>query len=752
MEQTTFRADAGSRRPLESKELFARWKHVDGSRLASAVAVGLTCAGILAGQETAANRPVVRAGTRTGEIRVDGVLDEPAWREAGVIPDLAQQAPRPGEKTPYRTEVRILADEEAIYVGVTCADPNPERIAVHTLQRDSAMLGDDTLALVFDTFNDRRAYLFRVNSAGARTDGLISGPEETFTDWDGVWDARVHLDKTGWTAEIRIPAETLRFPRGARSWGFNVERSVPRSRLTLRWSGATLDAQLDDLSRAGVLEGVSDLRQGLGLSIAPYALLDRTDDRTRGARFLKAQWGGDVRYSLTPQLEGILTVNPDFAETEADARQINLTRFPLFFPEKRAFFLEGSNLFRFGLGLSEDFIPFYSRRVGLFEEELVPLAGGVKILGQAGRWGIAALDVETRSRSGVPRTNLSAGRVTYDADDHLRLGAIATNGDPSGRSTNTLGGLDAIWRTSRFQGDKNLFVGLWGAVSGGSVPDGQRTGFGVKVDYPNDLWDVALRFDDYGDALDPALGFLPRPGTRQYQFFVAYQPRPEGGIFGWVRQFFFEVEPLMVTDLRGVTQTWRVFTAPFNVRTESGEHLEANWAPEFERLDRPFEISPGVVIPAGDYHFNRFRVDLQSSDHRPWRVGTTTWVGEFYSGHLTQVFAFANWTSPRGRLTTELSAENDFGYLPQGNFIERLWQVKTVYAFSPDLVLAAYAQYDSGSRNVGLNARLRWTVRPGNDVFLVWNRGWRSPEEGRAFNLAKESDQIVLKARWTFRP
>jgi hypothetical protein len=643
-------------------------------------------------------------------------------------------------------------DSEAIYVGVSCYDPEPARIAVHTLQRDGDMTGDDTVALLFDTFNDRRAFAFRVNAAGARTDGLVSGPEETSNDWDGVWDAKVHRTSTGWSAEILIPAETLRFAKGVAGWGFNVERTVPRDRLTLRWAGATLDSQFDDLSRAGLLEGVSDLRQGLGLSISPYGLLNATDDRGSGARFLKGQFGGDVRYSLTPQLDGILTVNPDFAETEVDARQINLTRFPLFFPEKRAFFLEGSNLFRFGLGLTNDFIPFYSRRIGLVDEELVPLAGGLKFIGQAGRWGIAALDVETRSRSDVPRTNLSAGRVTYDVDDHLRLGTIATNGDPSGTRSNTLAGLDAIWRTSQFQGDKNLFFGVWSALSSGDVGDGQRTGFGMKVDYPNDLWDVALRFDDYGDSLVPALGFLPRPATRQYDLYMAYQPRPQRGPFAWVRQFFFEIEPRIVTDLHGVTETWRVFTAPFNVRTQSGEHLEANWAPEFERLAQPFEVSRGVVIPAGSYHFNRFRIDVQSSDHRPWRIGTTTWLGEFYTGHLTQVSAFANWTSPHGFFTGEISAENDFGRLPEGDFIERLWQTKTVFAFSPDLVLAGYVQYDSVSRNVGLNARLRWTVKPGDDVFLVWNRGWLSPAEGDGLRLTKQSDQIVLKARWTFRP
>ena len=713
----------------------------------------LFLSGVLRADENApANRPVLFAPTRVGDIRVDGSLDEPAWRNAGVIPDLIQQAPRPGDPTPYRTQVRVLVDSEALYIGITCADPEPSRIGVHTLQRDGDMIGDDTVAVVFDTFNDRRGYYFRVNAAGARGDGLISGPGETSDDWDGVWNAAVRQTDTGWTAEIRIPAATLRFEPHARSWRFNIERTIARHRLTLRWAGTTLDSRLDDLSRAGVLEGVSEIRQGLGISIAPYALLNATNDRTKDVRFLKVQWGGDVRYSLTPQLDAILTVNPDFAETEADARQINLTRFPLFFPEKRGFFLEGSNVFRFGLGLAGDFIPFYSRRIGLLDEQLVPLLGGVKVLGQAGRLGIAALDVEADRSQGSARTNLMAGRVTYDIDEHLRVGTVVTNGDPSGVRSNTLAGLDAVWRTSQFHGDKNLFLGGWGAVSAGDVGKGRRSGFGVKVDYPNDLWDLAVRFDDYGEALDPALGFLPRPGTRQYQFYAAFQPRPEGGFFGWVRQFFFEVEPKLVTDLRGVTETWRVFTAPFNVRTQSGEHLEANWAPEFERLNRAFEISPGVVIPAGSYRFDRFRTEAQSSDHRPWRVGATVWFGGFFTGHLTQVSAFANWTSPHGRVSCELSAENDFGRLPQGDFIERLWQAKAVYAFSPDLVLATYVQYDSGSRDVGLNTRLRWTVHPGKDVFLVWNRGWRSPGEGHAYDLETRADQIVLKARWTFRP
>ena len=688
-----------------------------------------------------------------GTIVLDGALTEPAWQSAPAF-ELAQQSPRPGEPTKYRTTVRVLVDSEILFFGLVCEDPEPKRISVHTLQRDADLTADDTVSLVLDTFLDHRtAYFFSINAGGARTDGLISGVDELSRDWDGIWDAAVRPTAEGWTAEIAIPTRTLRFPKGAAVWGWNVERSVPRDLLVLRAADLSLDARLDDLSRAGELSGLSALQQGLGLSITPYVLGEYFDDRTTGRRFVKGQAGGDVRYSFAPQLDGVMTVRPDFAETEADARQINLTRFPLFFPEKRAFFLEGSNLFRFGLGLADefDFLPFYSRRVGLYQNSVVPIDFGAKVVGQAGRWGIAALDTAMAEGGGAQRTNLFAGRLTYDVDEHLRLGAIGTEGDPSGARSNSLGGLDAIWRTSHFQEDKNLAIGVWGAGTAGDLPPGRSTGWGVKVAYPNDLWDVSLRYEDYGDALDPGLGFLPRPGTRQYRLGVAYQPRPRGGPFGWVRQFFFELFPTLIENQRGQVETWRVFLAPFNVRTESGAHLEANYAPEFERLFEPFEVFPGVVIPVGSYRFDRFRLEAESPDSKPLRVGATVWFGDFFSGTLTQVIGFAHWTGPSGRVQLGLDAENDFGHLPEGDFIDRLWQLRAVYSFSPDLFFQTFVQYDSGSRTVGMNSLVRWTVEPGRDLFLVWNRNWLSPLEGGTANLRTLADQVVLKLRWTFR-
>src|SRR5215469_5487017 len=478
-----------------------------------------------------ANGPSVIAKPISSSITLDGKLDEAAWREAPVL-HLVQQSPKPQAPTPYETEVRVIVAEDRLYIGFICHDPEPQRIAVHGMQRDGDLSGDDTVSLVLDTYGDRRTgYFFQINAAGARNDGLISNAQDVSLDWDGVWDARTQRTSDGWSAEIVIPSRTLSFTRHRPTWGLNVERFVPRERLTLRWSSPTLDSFLFDLSRAGELSGVGELRQGVGIELSPYTTGRSTSHFHGTPRAWQGAVGGDFTWKIKPQLVTVFTANTDFAETEVDARQINLTRFPLFFPEKRAFFLEGANQYEFGLGLGEQFIPFFSRRVGLSPEgDQIPINGGVKLNGRAGRWNLAALDVQTRdattSSGFVPGTNLLAGRISYDLTNKFRVGTIFTNGSPDGVRANRLIGLDGVWRTSTFRGNKNLFIGGWTARTEGDVGHGERQGWGFKVDYPNDLWDCTTSLNQYGDALDPALGFLPRPGTRQSETYCAWQPRP----------------------------------------------------------------------------------------------------------------------------------------------------------------------------------------------------------------------------------
>lgn len=704
-------------------------------------------------------------------IALDGRLDEPAWQAAPAV-KLVQQSPRPGQPTPYETLVRVIVSGDHIYFGFSCTDPDPRRIAVHTMRRDGDMEGDDTVSVVLDTYGDRRTgYYFRINAAGARADGLISTPEDVSLDWDGIWDARTARTESGWSAEIVIPSRTLSFARGLNRWGLNLSRYVPRENLSLRWASPTLDSFIYDLSRAGTLEDVEGLQQGKGLELTPYAV-----GRTRqfygvSPRSWQGAVGGELTWKLTPQLVTVLTANTDFAETEVDSRQINLTRFPLFFPEKRGFFLEGANQYEFALGMqipdSPQFIPFFSRRIGLVGGQQIPIDVGIKLNGRVNRWNLALLDVQTRDTEVpqpiqqelglpsplIPGTNLLAGRISYDVNEHLRVGTIFTHGDPEALRSNTLLGFDAVWRTSKFRGDKNLLLGAWAATTQGDLGPGSRAAWGVKADYPNDLWDCAASLNQYGEAFDPLLGFLPRQAVRRTALGCAYQPRPsKEGPFRWIRQEFFENQYVRYTNPNGVLESWEYFMAPVNLRFESGDRFEFNWNPQGETLLQPFEIAPGVIIPPGSYQFTRWRLEAQTSSHRPLQFGTTTWFGTFFNGHLTQWENYLKWTSPRGKIQLELAAENDFGHLPQGNFVQRLWQLQSAYAWSPNLVLSSFIQYDTASQNIGTNTRLRWTIKPGNDLFLVWNRGWQrlilNPHD---VSIVPQNDLIAIKLRWTFR-
>lgn len=698
--------------------------------------------------DVAAPAHVVAMSVASGAIALDGALDEPAWRQAPTL-KLVQQDPHPGAPTPYATEVRLLADRTHVYVGVTCVDPAPDKLSVHTLERDSEQDYDDHITLVLDTFGTHRlGYVFQVNAGGARTDGLISpASRDPSYDWDGVWDAAVRRTATGWTAEIAIDSRSLQFRQGTDRWGLNIQRYVARDQLSLQWTGITLDARIFDVSRMGTLGGVGKLEQGHGLEVSPYALVSHDNVGNRS----DLELGGDVRYHLTPSLTATATINPDFAEAEVDTDRINLTRFALFYPEKRRFFSEGSNLFAFGAGLTDNdtFMPFYSRRIGLVESQAVRVDGGLKVLGSAGPWSIGALGVQTGPSSIGGPARLFAARLAYDVNAHLRLGTLITQGNPDGHTPNRFTGLDAVWHTATFRGDKNLTLSGWAAHSRDPLP-GRHDGWGFYAAYPNDLWDGYVNVNRFGDALDPALGFLPRPGTRQYDVYIDYRPRPSAAWLRWARQFFYQFEVQQIDDLQGRTQTRQIFTAPLNVDAESGEHYEVDWIPEYEALTAPFEIAQGVRLPPGGYHFNRYRVETQSSDARPWRIGNVLEFGDFYSGRLTQVQPFVDWTLLGGKLRLELQNETDYGELREGRFIQRLYQLKASYAFSPDLIVSSFVQYDSSLGHTGVNARLRWTLAPGRDVFLVVNHGVEASITDPNARALPISNMVIAKLRWDF--
>jgi len=692
-------------------------------------------------------------------IKLDGLLDDPAWKEAAAA-ELTQQSPRPGAVTPYRTTVRVVMQDNKLFFGFECTDPDPRLIAVHTMRRDGSMDGDDTVSVVLNTNGDNRTgYFFRVNEAGARVDGLIAGREEAKLDWDGIWDARTARTATGWSAEIVIPASTLSFIRGSTTWGLNIERNVPRDHTVLRWASPVLDVFLYDLSRAGSLLNVTGLDQGHGLEVSPF-LAGRSQTAYRdGAHGLQGQAGADVTWRIAPQLAAVFTVNTDFAEADVDSLQLNVTRFPLFYPEKRPFFLEGANQFGFAFALEDDFIPFFSRTVGLYQGDPIPIDAGLKLIGRVGKWNIGLLDIETRKTYSpsasaiVPQTNLFAGRISYDITRKLRVGSIFTNGNPDGVHANHLVGFDGSWQTSELFGGKNFQVAGWTAFSGGDGPRGSRSGWGYIVDYPNDFLDCFQALNQFGEALNPGLGFLPRPGIRKLDAACRVKPRPRrDGSLRWIRQAFFENQYHHVTNARGQTESWSFLWSPLGIQLESGDKFSFAFQPQFELLTVPFPIAPGVTLPAGAYRFNQFRGELATSDHRPWEFGSSTAFGTFYDGRLLQQSDYLRFTTRGGHWQTGVSIEQNFGNLREGNFIQRLVQVNVARAFHPNLILTSFFQYDTQAQSLGNNLRLRWTIRPGNDLFVVWNRNWQrlvlSPHD---VSIVPNKDALTLKLRWTFR-
>ena len=445
----------------------------------------------------AAPRPAVEAGALDGSIRLDGRLDEALWQQAPRIDNLTMSEPTPGAEPTGRTVVRVLADRKALVIGVRCEDPDPAGIVSFTKARDGALQNEDHVKVVLDTFQDGRSgYVFAVNPGGARYDALVEpGGETENANWDGLWEAATSRDEGGWSLEIRIPITTLSFRKGAASWYFNVQRRIQRLQEINRWSGWSRDYKVTQTSHAGELGGLPEFDLGVGLTVRPAVTTGGGVPAPEADVDGSFQPSLDVTQRLGSNLLGSLTVNTDFAETEVDTRRTNLTRFPLFFPEKRTFFLEGSDIFAFGLGLGESMRPYYSRRIGLVSGREVPILAGGKVNGRVSGTNLGAQIVRTSDVDGVaPDATMGVVRVKQNVLAESSVGVIATAGDPRGRTGSWLVGGDATYQTSRMKGDKNFLLGLWGIAMGrdGLGPD--ASAYGVSLDYPNDLWDTVVKY------------------------------------------------------------------------------------------------------------------------------------------------------------------------------------------------------------------------------------------------------------------
>ncbi|MBT8397797.1 MAG: carbohydrate binding family 9 domain-containing protein, partial [Gemmatimonadetes bacterium] len=432
---------------------------------------------------------------------MDGVLSESAWASAPAIDRLTMIEPVEGGDLDAETQIFVLASPTHLIIGVAAQDPEPAGIVSSSKARDPELKAEDYIKVVLDPFLDgRTGYIFALNPGGARYDALVARRGEgEDPQWDAVWEAATSRDSEGWYAEIRIPLQSLTFDGSLDRWGFNVERRVERLQEVSRWASPFRDAKIAQTSRAGLLTDLPRFDTGAGLTIRPAIVAGGAKAGENGS------WEGtfepslDVFQRLGSNSTAMVTVNTDFAETEVDTRRTNLTRFPLFFPEKRTFFLEGSDIFDFGIGMSSpyhsDVVPFFTRRIGLYEGEAVPLSAGGKVSGKAGNTNYGALVTRTGQVGGlVPRTTMAAVRVRQNILEESNVGVLATFGDPSGVDGSHMVGVDATYQTSRLFGSKNFIAGFWGLATDRDGLKGEKTAFGAKVDYPNDTWDVALTY------------------------------------------------------------------------------------------------------------------------------------------------------------------------------------------------------------------------------------------------------------------
>ncbi len=704
----------------------------------------------------------VKVTKTTEKITIDGALDEAIWQRAPKIGDLRQRLPNPGEAASERTDVILLHDANNLYIGVVAYDSEPGKIIGTRMARDARLNADDRLEILLDTFRDqRKAFYFATNPAGALVDGLAYGARELNTDWDAIWDLRTRRTDQGWTAEIAIPFKSLNFPKGSPAWGFNISRNIYRKLEEDVWSGARLETPFLQISEAGRIINMGGLNQGIGLDVRPFVAGSWLHSRAAGNNDFDFEPGLDVFYNITPSLKLTGTINTDFGETEVDARQINLSRYSLFFPEKRSFFLEDVGVFDFAStgpeppgGIPDtgaDVFPFFSRRIGLLDGQEVPLDFGAKLTGKVGRTDIGFLGVRTGSTSFAEEEDFLVGRIKQNLLEQSYVGGLFTYGNPDAGQSGSTYGADMRLATSHFLGGSRNFVfDAYGLITDNEGVSGDNASYGFSARYPNDKWDAMVVYREIQENFDPGIGFIQRNNVRMSRVAASYNPRPKD--FLGIQQMFHDIYYTRFERLdTGQLESSELYVTPLDWHFKSGDaiHAAIDYARGYERLFEPFEISPGVVLPTGEYKTNRFRAGFATARKRPLSGSFFISYGDYWSGSAERISASIAYNLPP-HFTFSLKTNQTFAHLPEGDFDAQVHTSTISFAVSPRLTFSNLIQYDNRSRNLGWQSRVRWTIKPGNDLFLSFNQGWINEDPG-SLRFNAQDTKLSTKLQYTFR-
>ena len=727
----------------------------------SRIVARLVCALCLVATDVAAQTPAAATIERrsvTAEllaeeetIVLDGVLDEAVWKRAVPAANFIQQDPDNGQPATEQTEVRIAFNRRSLYMGVTCFDSEPDKWLGYQRRRDEFLQADDRFMWNIDTFNNQLSgYFFEMNPSGLMGDAL-RGTGFSNRQWDGIWYAKVLHSDIGWTIEIEIPFSTLNFDPNADAWGINFQRTVRRKNEESLWMGWPRNQGLNRLSNAGRLTGLRDLSQGRGLDLKPYVIgtLESFPGRGRTGVDKDAGVGLDVFYSPTPGLRTNLTLNTDFAQTEVDQRLVNLTRFPLFFPEKRDFFLDGSTFFDFQSNTDNDttLIPYFSRRIGLDAAgNPQPIDIGGKMAWQYKTNDIGALYVKTDETDATPNEDFAVIRAKHRMLRQSYVGMLYTGRharETDLKMLNTVGA-DFLLATSTFRGSQNLSAGGFFVNTSNPAGSGKNNAFGLLIDYPNDPWSSKFLYREIQEHYSAAVGFTPRTGYRRLAPDISYTARPNQ--HPWVRSVEFGLESAFQMDTINNGLLDRELDARLlQVNTHSQDEFEIHVVPTYERLERDFRISPGITLPRGsEYSWTRYRFQASTAQRRMVAVSPTYEIGTFYNGTRRRIALDLNLRLRPG-VIIYTSAELNHVDLDEGSFTTRLYRVVPELQFSPWIAWVNNIQYDSQSAVVGWQSRLRWILRPGNDLYLVYTHNWLDdPLQNRIYTLDRRAASKFL--------
>ena len=673
---------------------------------------------------------------------IDGLVNEEIWLEAGKVDSLYQREPNFGQPNSEPTEFYFCYDKNNLYIGMKCYG-DPGQITAKEMARDVSLGNDDRVQVILDTFMDRRnGYWFQIGPRGSIGDALISRNGAIFNkQWDGLWDGRAVLLEDRWEAEIVIPFKTMGFDPGSSTWGLTLIRHIKKKSESSYWPRANLDGYTFKVSDGGQLTGLDGITQGMGLDIVPYGLAGMDYKKDEDSDY-PADVGLDVFYQITPGLKAALTVNTDFAQTEVDARQINLTRFALKFPEKRDFFLDGSNYFEFGPAESNTLIPFFSRRLGLDETgNPIPIITGAKITGKVGNWEIGGLDILDDRENGA--RNFGVVRVNRNFLGESSFGMIATDGNAQSSSDNMVVGADLRLATSKFGGNKNLALLAYGLISETDGIPGRGTAWGTELNLPNDRIKFRTGYQAIEDGFVAGVGFVPRTGIRNSYLSFAYGPRPERwGILQTTTGFSIDY----ITDMQNHLETRTIGVTPLALRFLSGDSVGVRTGFHYEYLDEDFNIQDDIVIPSAGYSFNRWGADFVSAQHRRFYSSLGFETGGFYDGDRTDYQIELGW-----KISVPVFVSGTFEHriveLRSGDFTADVYRGNCNFLFTPRLTLNNYVQYDNLSQKMGWQSRMQWILKPGNDIILVWNSVALDPLE--RFDVLESSARI--KINYTFR-